>query len=184
MFTKQFGSEMVVILVWVDDIIIVASDMVLMSEAKQMLQEKFRMKNLSRLSYFLGIDFEQGYGFVKMNQRRYLSKILERFEMCDCKPRATPSEQKLEFGGETPCDPRRYREAAGMICTRPDICWMVSRLSQFLSCPLQEHWTAVKHVLRYLKGTLHYELCYRKCDDGLTLVSYCDADWASSTDDR
>ena len=189
MYTKQFGSKMVVILVWVDDIIIAASDMVLMSEAKQMLQERFRMKDLGRLSYFLGIDFKQGDGFVKMNQRRYLSKVLERFEMSSCKPRATPSEQKLEFGSETPCDPRRYREAVGslvyaMTCTRPDICWVVSRLSQFLSSPLQEHWTAVKHVLRYLKGTLHYELCYRKCDDGLTLVGYSDADWASATDDR
>ena len=71
-----------------------------------------------------------------------------------------------------------------MTCTGPDICWVVRRLSQFLSSPLQEHWTAVKHVLRYLKGTLHYELCYRKCDDGLTLVGYSDADWASVTDDR
>ena len=106
-----------------------------------------------------------------------------------CNPRATPSEQKLEFGSEAPCDPRRYREAVGslvytMTCTRPDICWVVSRLSQFLSNPLKEHWTAVKLVLRYLKGTLHYELCYRKCGDVLTLVGYSDAGWASSTDDR
>ena len=69
------------------------------------------MKDLGGLSYFLGIDFEQGDGFVKMKQRRYLSKVLERFEMCNCKPRATPAEQKLQVGGEAPCDPRRYREA-------------------------------------------------------------------------
>ena len=48
---------------------------------------------------------------MKMKQRRYLSKVLERFEMCNCKPRATPAEQKLQVGGEAPCDPRRYREA-------------------------------------------------------------------------
>jgi len=188
MYNKQFDSKMVVILVWVDVIIIAASDMVLTSEAKQMLQERCHMKDLGRLSYFLGIDFEQGDGFVKMNQRGYLSKVLERFEMSDCKPRATPSEQKLEFGSETPCDPRRYREAVGslvhaMTCTRPEICSVVSGLSQFLSSPLQKHWTAVKHVLRYLKGTLHYELCHRKCDDGLTLVGYRYADWASSAVD-
>ena len=35
-----------------------------------------------------------------------------------------------------------------------------------------------------LKGTLDYKLCHRKCDDGLTLIGYNDADWASSTDDR
>ena len=123
-----------------------------------------------------------------MNQRGYLSKVLARFEMSNCKPRVTPSEQKLEFGSEAPCDPKRYCEAVGslvyaMTCTRLDIGWVVSRLSQFLSNPLEEHWTTVKHGLSYLKGTLSCELCYRKCDDGLTLVGYSDADWASTTDD-
>jgi hypothetical protein len=56
-------------------------------------------------------------------------------------------------------------------------------LSQYLSKPLETHWVAVKHVLRYLKGTLDYELCYRKCES-LKLIGYSDADWASSTDDR
>lgn len=48
-----------------------------------MLQKRLRMKALSRLSYFLGIEFEQGGDFVNMSQRRFLSKILERFEMSD-----------------------------------------------------------------------------------------------------
>ncbi|XP_068674749.1 uncharacterized protein [Montipora foliosa] len=71
-----------------------------------------------------------------------------------------------------------------MTCTRPDICWVVTKLSQFLVAPMKGHWIALKPVLRYLKGTLDFELCYRKCDDGLTLIGYSDADWASSTDDR
>ena len=67
---------------------------------------------------------------------------------------------------------------------RPDFCWIVMTLSQYLSKPLQEHWVAAKHVLRYLKGTLDYELCYRKCSEDLKLIGYSDADWASSTHDR
>ena len=188
-YTKHVGSGFLAMLVWVDDIIIAASNMLLMSEAKGMLKERFHMKDLGRLSYFLGIHFEQGDGFVKMNQKGYITKVLERFEMSNCKPRSTPSEQKLEFDGETLVDPRRYREAVGslvyaMTCTRPDICWVVTKLSQFLVAPMKGHWIALKHVLRYLKGTLDFELCYRKCDDGLTLIGYSDADWASSTDDR
>lgn len=137
----------------------------------------------------MGIHFEQGDGFVKMNQKGHITKVLERFEMSNCKPRSTPSEQKLEFNGETPVDPRQYREAVGslvyaMICTRPDICWVVSKLLQFLTAPKKGHWVALKHVLRYLKETLDFELCYRRCDDGITLIGYSDADWASSTDDR
>ena len=41
-----------------------------------------------------------------------------------------------------------------------------------------------KHVLRYLKGTIEYELCFRKGNNELNLVAYSDADWASSLDDR
>ena len=49
-------------------------------------------------------------------------------------------------------------------------------LSQYLSKPLQEHWVAPKHVLRYWKGTLDYELCYRKCSEDLKLIGYSDDD--------
>lgn len=114
-YIKQDDSGLVAMLVWVDDIIIAASDMMHKSEAtcKRMLKKMFHMKDLGRLSYFLGINFEQGGGFVKMNQKSYISKVLERFEMSDCKSKTTPSEQRLEFGNETPIDPRRYREAVG-----------------------------------------------------------------------
>jgi hypothetical protein len=53
-----------------------------------------------------------------------------------------------------------------------------------LSKPLKEHWVVAKHVLRYLKGTLDYQLSNRKCENDLALIGYSDADWASSTDDR
>jgi len=130
----------------------------------------------------LGIDFEQGDGYV--NQKEYLCKVLARFEMSDCKPRSTSSELKVESDGEEePIDPRTYREVVGcliyaMICTRPDICWIITKLSQYLSKPSKLRWVAVKHVMRYLKCTIDFGLCCSKCVDGLTLVGYSDADWA------
>ena len=86
-------------------------------------------------------------------------------------------------------DPKRYREIVGsliyaMTCTRPDISWIVSKLSQKLSCPRVEDMIAAKHVLRYLRGTIDYELCFKKCDGDLNLVAYSDSDWASSLADR
>ena len=67
-----------------------------------------------------------------------------------------------------------------MTCTRPDISWVVSKLSQKLSCAKIEDLITAKHVLRYLKGTMGYELCFRKSDSELRLIAYSDADWASS----
>ena len=83
----------------------------------------------------------------------------------------------------------KYRELVGsliyaMTFTRPDICWIVMVSPQYLSKPLQEQWVVAKHVFHYLKGTLDYELCYRKCSKDLRLTGYSDADWASSTNDR
>lgn len=73
------GSRVVILLIRVDDNIVAASDMELVHDTKQMLQEKFNTKDLARLSYFLGIHFQRGYGFVRMNQRHYLSIVLQRF---------------------------------------------------------------------------------------------------------
>ena len=190
-YTKHEGDNMVAIVVWVDDLIVGANDPELLSENKQILKDKFKMKDLGKLSYYLGIDFEQGDGYVKMNQKRYIKKVLSKFGMTDCKPRCTPSEQKLvSVTDDVPVDSRKYREAVRsliyiMVCTRPDICWIITKLSQHVSNPLQSHWLAVKQVLRYLNGSIDKELVYTKSGDGLMLVSYSDADWASSVvDDR
>ena len=190
LYTKQTDDGMILILVWVDDLIIGAKNEELMCETKRMMTERFRMKDLGKLSYFLGIGFEQSEGCVKMNQRKYIQKLLDKYDMSDCKPRTTPSEQKLDEGGnQDPVDSGRYREIVGsliylMTCTRPDICWAVTKLSQHLSNPLEMHMVAAKHVMRYLKGTAHYDLCYTKHEDGLRLIGYSDADWASSDDRR
>ena len=73
-----------------------------------------------------------------------------------------------------------------MVCTRPDICWIVTKLTQYLSKPLTNHWTAVKHVFRYmyLKGTIDNEMVYTKCSEALSLTGYSDSDWTSNPDDR
>ncbi|XP_068211921.1 uncharacterized protein [Palaemon carinicauda] len=182
-------DNVVIILVWVDDLIVAASNKQLLYNVKQMLKDRFKMKDLGKLSHFLGIDFKQCDGTIKMNQRRYVCKILEKFDMSNCKPRHTPSEQKIECSGETLTD-CIYREAVGsliyvMACTRPDLCWIVTKLSQYLSNPIHDHWVAVKPVFRYLNGTLDYELCFSKCENEmLHIVGYSYADWASSPDDR
>jgi hypothetical protein len=72
------------------------------------------------------------------------------------------------------------------ICTRPDISYAVTYLSQFNSCYGPPHVTAVKNVLRYLKGTSFLGLTYRRKNLETTIgkVGYADADFASSTMDR
>ena len=69
-----------------------------------------------------------------------------------------------------------------MSCTRPDLAWIVTKLSQHLSKPSLSDWTAVKHVLRYIKYSINYELTYQKSKNGLKIEGFSDSDWASSAD--
>lgn len=177
-------------MIWVDDLIIAASNENVLSDVKKMLASRFKMKDLGRLRHFLGIDFNQSDHCVTMSQAKYVEKILERFDMQNCKPRSTPCELKLAYtdDAEKMTDVRKYREAVGSliylsVCTRPDLSFVVSKLSQYFAEPTDEQWVTVKHVLRYLKGTVDKELCYRKCET-LSIQAFSDADWAADNDRR
>ena len=69
-----------------------------------------------------------------------------------------------------------------MMCTHPYICYIVGLVSKFQSNPGLKHWMAVKRILRYLKGTSDYVLCYQGKD--LLLDGYTDADWGGNLDQR
>ena len=96
---------------------------------------------------------------------------------------------KVSEESSTPADNRLYREIIGslvyiMTATRPDLCYSVTKLSQHLSAPTVSHMNTAKHVLRYLKGTANRNLIFKKADEPLHLVGYCDADWGTSDDRR
>ena len=69
-----------------------------------------------------------------------------------------------------------------MLCTMPDICYVVSIVSRYQSNPGSEHWTGVKHILKYLNRTKHYFLVFGGED--LTVQGYTDSDFQSDIDDR
>jgi hypothetical protein len=117
-------------------------------------------------------------------------EILERFGMMDCKSTTTPMMTNLKLLGDTSSgtiDATLYKHMVGSLMyltnTRPDICFVVNTLSQYMVDPRQVHLVAAKHVLRYLKGTIDYDLRYaRNCKFGL--VGYTDSDWVGSVHDR
>ncbi|XP_033514707.2 secreted RxLR effector protein 161-like [Nicotiana tomentosiformis] len=69
-----------------------------------------------------------------------------------------------------------------MLCTRPDTCFVVGMFSRFQSNPEREHWTVVKHIIKYLKRTRDYMLVYHSGD--LAPIGYTDSDFQSDRDSR
>jgi hypothetical protein len=148
------------------------------------------MKDLGLMHYFLGLEVWQSPKKIFLNQGKYAVEILKRFDMLECKSMNTPMETNLKLLVDTSSelvDATLYRQ---VICslmyltnTRPDICFVVNTLSQYLVEPRCVHLVAAKHVTRYFKGMLDYGLCYTG-DHDFELYVYTDSDWAGSASDR
>ena len=189
-YTKFCENDQIIILFWVDDIIICSNTLSLITDVKNMLNSHFHMDDRGELKWFLGIDFQRlDNGNYKMSQERYLETVLDRFSMTECKPVGTPAEINLHLqpreNDKVPNFP--FRQAIGSlvylsVATRPDISWIISKLSQHLEKPTDAHITAVKRVLRYLKGTKSSKLIFTPKD--AQLIAYTDSDWANDPEDR
>ena len=56
-----------------------------------------------------------------------------------------------------------------MMQIRPDLAYAVSRLAQFMNNLTNEHWTALKRVLRYLNGTKKLKISYEKASEAIRI---------------
>ena len=182
-------GQHVILVVYVDDLIITGPDEPVFA-TKAKLAEVFDMTDLGDVHWLLGMEISRDRAGIHISQERYIRELLERFGMNDCKPASTPMQVGLPLTDNMSptTDKQRnemavvpYRSAVGslmyaMVATRPDIAAAVSAVSRYMGNPGPEHWTAVKRIMRYLKGTAAWVLTLGS-DVPLQLVGYCDADW-------
>jgi hypothetical protein len=71
-----------------------------------------------------------------------------------------------------------------MVYTRPDICFAIGRLSQFMSDPAEHHGRALKGLLKYLRSIIGQKMRFGLVGAHQKLVVYTDADWASDKHNR
>ena len=191
MFIRSGQDKPCVSAVYVDDIIIITESDEEMNAIKQQLCEGFKMKDMGKLHYLLGISVQMQDGKVMPDQKQYLINILRKFGLEDAKTVSTPSDPNVklekEDGYSNPVDATYYQSLVGSLlyaamATRPDIAHAAGMLGRYNSAPNEAHMTAAKRVCRYLKGTIDIKLVYTEtvCE----AVDYSDADWASSIDDR
>lgn len=169
-------NKILIIAVYVDDLLIFSNYDPWLLDVKTYLSQTFKMKDLGPAKHCLGMRICQTSDAITLDQQTYIEEILERFEMNNCKPAATPMNvsEKLTREDQPKTDKEKdqmqgvpYQEAIGSLmylaqCTRPDIAYAVGHLSRYSSNPGPRHWNAVKHLFRYLKETVDYKLTYSK----------------------
>ena len=187
-------NTMTIVAVYVDDLIVIAKTTEEMQSLKQNLTTRFKMKDMGKLHYCLGINIEQDekQKCLWMHQQQYILKLIEKYGLSEAKTVPTPadpsSKLKKDDGASKDVDKNEYQSMVGSllyaaIATRPDIAQAVGVVSKFNSKPSQAHLTAVKRILRYLKGTTDLALKYQQSEN-CRLIGYSDADWAGDQDDR
>ena len=135
-----------------------------MIKLKGELNEKFQMTELGEMKKILGIRIERDrkQGTLTMSQGHYIDVILARFNMSDAHPVSMPLHKMIKLNSSLDLtDPTievPYAKVIGSLMyvalsTQPNLAFAIQHLSQFITTYGAEHWTAIKHVLRYLKGS-------------------------------
>ena len=195
----QCSEYILIVVVYVDDLLITGNSITRVEQFKIKLSQRFEMSDLGELSYFLGMEFKRDRETRRMHitQQKYTLEMLEKYNMVDSKPLSTPQDMSVKLSKTmSPATAEEieemssvpYRNAVGsliylMVATRPDIATAVGECSRFMESPGRQHWTAVKRIFKYLKGTWNYGLVY-EANDEKAIVGYSDADWAGCIDDR
>jgi hypothetical protein len=186
---SDLEGNLIIVLIYVDDIVYTGSSGRLLSEFKREMMQRYEMPDLGLLHHFLGMGILQTDQGVFIHQGKYAKSLLSKFGLDDCKPVSIPlatSEKLKKVDGSELVDEGLYRRIVGSLlyltATRPDLMYAASLLSRFMTGPTKIHMGVAKRVLRYVQGTLSYEIEYVR-DQSATLIGFCDADWAGSEDD-
>jgi len=190
LFLKGTPDSLVVVAVYVDDIIVTGHDCDEIAALKVFLDNTFKIKNLGSLHYFLGLEVKHVPGGIHLNQHKYVTDLLHAFDCVSVSPVVSPLDISIKLhadSGDLLPAPDQFRSLVGKLLflthTRPDICFTVQHLSQYLKCPRVPHMSAAMHVLRYLKGTPSLGLFYSDVAD-YSVTGYSDSDWAACPDTR
>ncbi len=163
------GNNFIIVTVWVDNLLLFTTIDELIECIKANLKAKWKLTDLGEPVKIVRIKITLGDHSITISQCQYLEYILQKKGMDHANPVGMPLdlEVKLEPNpdGNTSNYSNSYVELIGELqfianIMRPDIAYMISRLSSYTGNLTMQHVSALKHVLRYLSGTKSYSITY------------------------
>ncbi|MCO5580831.1 hypothetical protein L7F22_034704 [Adiantum nelumboides] len=196
-YIRNSHNAYLILALYVDDILLMASNMILLMQIKQELSTAFRMTDGGDLSYILGMEIRRHRPSrtLHLSQKKFAGDILGKFHLrktCTCIT-PLPSNYKAFLGGPKNTKSSwvkssrasSYRSMLGSIrylitCTRPDIAFASGLLSRFMHNPSQHHALLAARLLHYIAQTKNLGITFGKHHSNpLCVEGYSDADWAS-----
>ncbi len=118
LYVKKTNHGIVVIVIYVDDLIITGDSDADIANLKKLLKQKFEMKDLGELRYFLGIEVIKSPKGIWLLQRQYALNKLFEYGMTGCKPISIPLEQNVKLSadeGDLVEDTTMYKRIVGSL---------------------------------------------------------------------
>lgn len=191
LYTRMIGNETLIVAVYVDDLLVTGSSQALINEFKKKMGVKFDMSDIGKLSYYLGIEVDQGKDYIRLKQAGYATKLLEKSGMLDCNSTKYPMDPKEVIHKDekgVPVNVTEYKSLIGglryLVHTHPDLAYSVGIISRFMERPTTLHQIAAKRVLMYVKGTIYFCLTYTRNNKNNILSRYSDSDLAGNVEDH
>ncbi|KAJ9547364.1 hypothetical protein OSB04_019907 [Centaurea solstitialis] len=184
LFLKRSGKDLIIVQIYVDDIIFASTKPEMCQEFENTMKSQFKMSMMGELTFFLGLQVRKRPDGIFISQAKYVQDLLKRVDFGGSNSAATPMPRNFQLNADSsgkPVDQKTYRAIIGSLlyltASRPDIVFSTGVCARFQCDPRDSHLSAVKRILRYLKGTPDFGLWYPK-DSGFELIAYTDSDHA------
>jgi hypothetical protein len=185
------GDLFLILIIYVNDLLITGSHATKIQWLEYELSSEFKMSLLGPLAIYLGVSFFYEPAGILMSHTRYIQKCLDELGLTNCLPATVPFDPSLKLSKnmDSPFlpDPTYYRIIVGKALqfnnTCPDIVFAVGVVTRFTKAPREAHLEAAIHIMRYLKGTMHLAILYRR-GEKVTPSRYSDSDFQGDPDQR
>ncbi|GJY51978.1 retrovirus-related pol polyprotein from transposon TNT 1-94 [Tanacetum coccineum] len=165
LFTRRYDDDILVVQVYVDDIIFGSTKPRYAQLFVDLMKSCFEMSMMWEMTFFLGLQVNQSFCGIFINQSNYVLETLKKYIMENCDPIGTPMETKhklnLDRNG-TPVDAMKYRSMIGSLMyitsRRTDFVHATCLCARYQAQPTEKHLKEVKRIFRYLQVTVNMGL--------------------------
>jgi hypothetical protein len=156
-YMLRITNSLLILVMYVDDLLITGSSISMIIAVKGILHDRFLMKDMFPLHFFLGLEMSQDASGIKLSQAKFAWDLMERLHMINCKSAPTPFLYGVrhEDGRDTlVVENTLYLQLVGslmyLIHNQPNLSYVVGVVSRYMQDPHELHWKATNFILRYV----------------------------------